>query len=369
MKVNDRSSPSGDRSDRPDRSKAAWNQEIYNPTKKQGRADGGRGRAAWESESKMTPSDSGSSALTRVSLILFFLILILSVSLLFLREPNDELAQDRSSSQAATSTSAQIAELEEEFNESLKNASQHQLPLPEKVAQNFTQSTDPQARLQWCRHPAMTANLLENFPEQALSEVPTSLNEMDSITTSTGLFFHRFSATFANGDRRLLALVHTDDGPKIDWQAYARHSQALQNWTKQARTAKGEKSGAEKAFADLEKELPTSGNDTSTTAEVRVFLSPANYYNFRFSDSERWAAFTLTSPDLDESPTAYAKIGAVTGELLSKVLTGSQPTRMTLHLERTLEDASRGQYKIKKVLAVGWLKGNGDFEAHWQSQQ
>lgn len=146
-------------------------------------------------------------------------------------------------------------QLENEFDEILtrrhyKNSNQL---LPRAVAEKFSQETDPQARLQWVQHPEQVEPLLATFPPQALSEVPHSLDEMSSVTTSTGLFFNRYVATFSNGERRLLCIVNTSQGPKADWKAYARHSNALPQWIAETESLRKTQEQIKKARENLSK--------------------------------------------------------------------------------------------------------------------
>lgn len=244
--------------------------------------------------------------------------------------------------------------LEHESASTMEKSARGPLPLPREIAENFTQSMDPQVRLQWCREPKTLSGLLDQFPGQALKEVPFSIEEIDEVTTGTDLLFHRFTATFSNGDRRLLAVVETDQGLKVDWEAYARHSRALQRWTAQARAAR--------ASAGLEKASPAPDAETPETAEVRIFLSPSNYYNFHYNNSETWTAYRIESPDIEGTLTAYAENGTPTADLLRATLTRPQPTRLTLLLENRPQHALKDQFLIRKVLAIGWVKSGQEFD-------
>ena len=191
-------------------------------------------------------------------------------------------------------------EFEASFRESRSRISKHLLP--QEVAENFTQAMDPKERLQWCRNQDDVALLLSSFPEQALKEVPDSIEKMGEISTGSGLYFHHFAVYFANGDRRLLVLVHTEDGPRVDWETYARHTS--ESWT------------------DI---LDGRVNQ----ALVRVFIKPSNYYNYNYSDEEEWASFSITSPDLEETITAYCERNSLLGRKLGQV---SRNQRVTLRL-------------------------------------
>ena len=193
-----------------------------------------------------------------------------------------------------------------------------------KVVESFTQATDPKERLQWCRNQEKTAQMLASFPEQALSEVPTELKSLGNAVVDTGLFLNRYMANFANGDRRLLVLVETEEGPRVDWECYARHSSA--EWSSILQ-------GAEKE------------------AVVRVFIAPSTYYNYRFRDERKWLSFTLTSPDIDKSIAAYCARRSEVAELLKRLKRGQRVT-LKLKLDESIPDTR--QCEISEVMAIGW---------------
>ncbi|MGJ8725288.1 MAG: hypothetical protein ACSHYB_12080 [Roseibacillus sp.] len=219
-------------------------------------------------------------------------------------------------------------------------------PLPHVVAMAFAKTDDVNERLKHCLDPERIATLLPNFPPQAVSEVGVSGKPMGEVIAGD-LSIERYQTRFANGDARILFVVRTDDGPKVDWEAYARHSRALTHW--------------------LEETENPSIKRTEESAEVRIQAIPDSYYNFRFADERLWRAYRLTSPDLEqEAVTAYAAAGSVTERILTRELTAEK--RMTLQLKSHPDDARRRQFEIEKVLAVGWVKSKGDFEARWQRE-
>ena len=117
----------------------------------------------------------------------------------------------------------------------------------------------------------------------------------------------QFVARFENGDRRLISVVKTREGELIDWDAFARYGTAC--------------------WDDIM-------NGKVQTATVRVFLQKTNYYNFAYSDDEKWASYRLSSPDLDSELTAYAAIGTRTHGILDHTFTlAPHPRRFTLRIQ------------------------------------
>lgn len=303
-------------------------------------------------------------------------------------------------------------------------------PLPEEVAHSFTQTSDPKERLRWCRDPERVTPLLARFPEQAVSEIPSSVVAMGSISAGL-LSYERFAVTFANGESRLLSVVRTKEGTKVDWEAYARFSDALTLWNEEAKSLRKREAlvdQSRRSLADAERLVaqqvaampkPPKGKVTAEQAqeaekerlnqarrvklareketaareelaavaaaqealsdgsaetavessdEVRVFISATNYYNFRFSDDQVWRAYTLSSPDLEELVTAYVAPDSLSARILEEAVTMSQGhQRVTLQIRSRPEDAFRQQYEIERVLAIGWVEGEGDYETSWST--
>ena len=73
-----------------------------------------------------------------------------------------------------------------------------------------------------------------------------------------------------SGGRRLLYVVGTDEGPRVDWDAYVRYGTAA--W-----------------------ELFLQGEVAEAT--VRVFPSASDYFDGSFKDREKWSAYALKSPE------------------------------------------------------------------------
>ena len=215
--------------------------------------------------------------------------------------------------------------------------------LPLDVADKFLQTSDPLERMKYARDPQRIAQILSSFPEQARSEIPTDTRLFDNfVNEEPGV--QRIETVFKDGTYRSLFIVRTPEGPKVDWEAYARWSNALQKWT------------AEAADPDFQR-----GEES---AVVRVFINIEFYYNFRFSDEEVWKSYRIKSRDLPDSVTAYAKADSVAAKILSTEL-DTEGKRMTLQLKSLPDDVRRKQFEIEKVLAVGWVIPSQDFETQW----
>lgn len=216
--------------------------------------------------------------------------------------------------------------------------------LPHEVAMSFAMTADPQERLQHCRNPKQVAALIPEFSQQALSEIGVSGSPMGESNTH-GLEVQRFKVVLEGGDTRMIFVVRTDEGPKVDWEAYAMHGQGLKRWIHEAQNS------------------PQSTRKEET-AEVRVFAIRDRYYNYRFSDESLWHAYKIGNTDLGTAVTAYAKAGSTTAKILSQEVVTEK--RLTLQLRSRTEDARNGQYEIERILAIDWVEPEGDFEENWQ---
>lgn len=219
-------------------------------------------------------------------------------------------------------------------------------PLPHEVAMAFAKTSEVAARLKLCRDPGRIEALLPSFSEQAVSEIALSGLPRGEVIAE-GLSIHRFELLFKGGYTRLLFVVRTDEGPKVDWESYARSCEPLQDWQNEARDpnfARGEES-----------------------ASVRVHVDRGHYYNFRFGSDDEWQSYQISSPDLEEGVTAYAREGTATAAVLERVISGKK--RMTLQLRSRLDDARKQQFEIERVHAVGWVTTEGDFEKRWMASQ
>lgn len=96
-------------------------------------------------------------------------------------------------------------------------------------------------------------------------------------------------------------------------------------------------------------------------SEVRVVLSPGEYYNASYPE-ERFDAYRLSAPGGEQRLWGYvAKEAALAGELKrlfpeSIILEGGpSPRRLTLVLRRGVADAAPGQWEIGEMLHKDWL--------------
>lgn len=346
------------KSDKPDRSNATWKnrglpktaeegsaqeeaQKLQEKLNEQRRAQSGtpttKGRRSGRRSRRNGWTDS-SERVERTApkwvIALLLLIPLIVVGYLVLA------SKARKPEELSNSAQENPITLEEEFA-NLELGPDETGGFPIEFAETFLNTSDPQERLKYVRDPEKVAQLFPSFPEEALSGIPNRTEVVVSFS-SIGTSIHRIDAFFDNGGARSLYILDTNEGLKVDWESYARHSNALQEW--------GQNSGT------------SERKEESVVARVKIGIE--NYYNFRFSDDEDWMSYRLESPDLDDSFTAYAKKGSTTSKFLEWFV-ASQERRITLQLRCRSEDARNKQYEVEKVIAMGWVITKDDLEDFW----
>jgi hypothetical protein len=200
------------------------------------------------------------------------------------------------------------------------------------MAADFLSESDPLKRLQYVRNPEEIRTRLEQFPEQALSEPSARFIEIPYIYRGN-LTYKRFAVTFDNGERRLLALVQTEEGPKVDWDCFARYCSA--SWD-------------ELAKAQVE------------DAEIRVFAREDSYYNHEFADQTKWSCYALSSPDSPVTLFTYLPLKSPGDLKLKKAINSTDKnqasSRFTLRVSTDSQQPERRILAIREILAIGWVK-------------
>jgi len=165
---------------------------------------------------------------------------------------------------------------------------------PREVALDFLEAKSMDQRLDLSYRPSLTGEHARNFGAGAL-EMPTrfdSILDLGPVTAMQEIRYYRFGVELPGGSKRLLCVVDTADGLRVDWDAFARYGT-----------------------------VPASGPHQTdfTEATVRVFVRKAGYYNYRFSDDRNWACFALWNPDWESTIHGYARREATTAKILSRL--------------------------------------------------
>ena len=201
----------------------------------------------------------------------------------------------------------------------------------EELAHAFIEETNVEKRLSYALNPEGVRGHLTSYTEQARSHPAQELKAMGH-SEHGGRAVSSFAVKFADGSFRMLSIVQTDDGTKVDWDSYARYCSA--SW----------------------EDLFSGGAEE---AEVRVFARPGDYYVGHFRDRGQWTCFKLETPDCDRSIYAYAPAGSDLSKRMQAYVMKSRNFRqhMTLKIRTEAESGKEGQFVIEELLAMGWVKG------------
>lgn len=197
------------------------------------------------------------------------------------------------------------------------------------VAENFTRATTQAERMKWVRQPEAVAAVMEEFFSSGKGSREV-IAKIDAISPGTAgdLVYERFAATMVDGTRRLLCLVPTAGGVRVDFKAYARHGSV--------------------AWSDL------LGGQAKEAGEMRVFLDKGDYYNFGFKHEVRWQCLTVTSPDLDVPVWLYLARTDPALKML-EAINSRQPVRVTVAVRAVGDSHLRRQFEIVGVHAADWV--------------
>lgn len=198
------------------------------------------------------------------------------------------------------------------------------------VAKKFMLETDVEKRLAMVRNPEIVRSHLDRYSAEALKSPGISLI-LIGRNTYAGIAKTAYSVSLESGDFRLLNVLETADGLKVDWDSYARYCSV--GW---AKLAKGY---------------------YSTSAVVRVFAQPGFYYVGDYADQEKWVCFKLATVDWREPFYAYGRVGEEATTRISEILGKGENGGefMTLEVTSKPKEAGANIFELNKLLAVRWV--------------
>lgn len=198
---------------------------------------------------------------------------------------------------------------------------------PPRVAENFALSDSLEERLKWARRPEIIRTRLHRYDPQAI-DVPASI--INSIGTSIDpeSKYYLYVAIFPDGARRMIAVMGTDEGPRVDFDAYAcLHSHP---------------------WEDI-----VGGKVTS--ARARIIIEPTNYYVRKYQDRERWVSYRI-STEIDEGVLyGYCERDSELHQQLANVTRTSRGYSI-LDLKLSPADTNNKQVLITKLHSDDWIE-------------
>jgi hypothetical protein len=93
--------------------------------------------------------------------------------------------------------------------------------------------------------------------------------------------------------------------------------------------------------------------------ELECIALPGDYWNYDYSDEERWHSFKLTYPGVDQDIIGYVERKTSVGNELDTQLNFSEWVGVTLMVSFAKGDVHKGypQVRIHDILGRVWLKG------------
>jgi hypothetical protein len=89
---------------------------------------------------------------------------------------------------------------------------------------------------------------------------------------------------------------------------------------------------------------------------MRVIVKPANYYNYDFSDDEKWRSLGLELKDSIHSFLGYVERGSEQDEKFRAMMKGGQVVACMVRVAYPTGSRSKDQVEILEVLGGGWLQ-------------
>ena len=183
-------------------------------------------------------------------------------------------------------------------------------------------------------------SLIREFGDQILDWNKGHLRwtELDQAK-SNSLGFSAFEVEHSSQPKRLLCVVQTPFGPRVDVGAFLGWCSA--DWTSLA-----------------------TGKTTRATT-VRATITRDTSYDRRFSDEKSWQCYRLAHLHGDTPLCAYATRDSNTHRALEFLLENHQPALAIVALDDGEAEAKEPQFRISRVLAAGWTSATEPFEDHF----
>lgn len=203
--------------------------------------------------------------------------------------------------------------------------------LPEETATGFLTATTHAERMRWVRSPEQVEPLVAAFFKDGPGsrEVFAERASLDLPPLTPGQPTHeiaRYAVAMTDARKRLLSLVATPQGTRVDFHTYSRHTSAP--W-------------------------PDILEGRAASAEVRLFVAPGRYHAGAFASSDDWLPVTGLCPDVPADLLLYVRRG--TPEFYAvEIALRRAPQRVTLTIAPVEESWRERQFQITGFLHEEW---------------
>lgn len=198
----------------------------------------------------------------------------------------------------------------------------------EPLVRKFLEASRIEDLLPLVRHPAVSEpRMRTHYPDGKIDAPGLAAFNATSRLTRQGPLLSVLVRT-RDYENRLVALVESPQGLKIDWESWV-------GWS----------------------ELPWEEFIATKPTSAKVFrlnLSPVDYYNFSFSDDIKWRSYRLESPDREHAVFGYVERGTVLDSLIQP---SPDVKRLPLMLSLRFpeNEISGNQVIIDQFIVDGWV--------------
>lgn len=202
----------------------------------------------------------------------------------------------------------------------------------EPLARKFLEATTVADLLPLVRNPAVVADRMKAFYSDGKVAAAGMAKFNSGGVTSTRGGFRSLIVTTGDQLEKQIAFVETPQGMKVDWESWVGWSDI--SW--------------EKFMA----ERPATGH------VFRVMLSPVEYYNFGFSDEEKWQSYRMESPNREHALYGYVERGSKVAERI-RPAPGVTNMGLIVSLKYPVGATLSGQVEIERFVNEGWVEEGG----------
>ena len=201
---------------------------------------------------------------------------------------------------------------------------------PEQIAENFLAATTQQERLRWVRQPAAVAETMERFYRDGpgAREGRGTLEKLTEGINTEATAMQRFAVTLTDGSQRMLYVTFDEGGARVDFKCYAAY--CSEPWDK------------------------LLDGTMARAAEMRVIITPNDYYNYDFSDPAQWQCLIAIAPELEDPIYLYVRRDSPLMEEI-KTYPFDAPMRFTIAMEQQGESCKRRQWQLTRLIHEGWV--------------
>lgn len=203
--------------------------------------------------------------------------------------------------------------------------------LPADLAKRFTSAIPPEEKVPLVINPGeIEEEVLKFFREgEGSREVVKDVSEPVGFATARGVY-EGFKIDFENARPRVLCVLITEEGGKVDFKSYARWNSVP--WGK------------------------IVAGEADRVDELRVKIDAGNYYNGEYSDDSKWFHLVASTDGEEETLDLYVKRGGLAERIIKDMLSIGKHA-VTISVKVVDGPGSKPVLELEKLVALGWNEG------------